>query len=271
MLMASPLPLLHAQTDFTRVYGPVDRDVAVPRETGVFGHVDPAASTEIVEHIKAVGASTWHDMYATGKITYPNGDKAEVDDATFSILNGDSYRLDINAPQGTRSIRVLGGFGAIQESDGTKDFLLPSTAAQGLAAFPQLRVATFPTNHTSIYDKGTLTVDGKVLHRLAVERPLGSVAMGDYSATKKRTPPDIVTDLYFDPTSHLLSKSAASIRLSGSRSEFIQCVTYDDYQKIDNSLIPFRFTQSLNGQVQWVLQLDHVELNTGLKQANFHF
>jgi hypothetical protein len=262
---------LQAQTQFTRVYGPTDRDVAIPSATGVFGHVDSAASAEIIAHIKAVGAPTWHDMSATGKITYPDGDRAEIDDATLSILNSDSYRLDVKTPQGTRSTRLLGGFGAIQESDGTKDFLLPSTAAQGLAAFPQLRVATFPTNQTSIYDKGTLTVDGKALHRLAVERPLGSVAVGDYSPTRKHTPPDILTDLYFDPTSHLLSKSVASIRLSGSRSEFVQCVTYDDYQQIDNSLIPLRLTQSLNGQVQWVLQLDHVELNTGLKQADFHF
>ena len=172
MLITSSVALLHAQTDFTRVYGPVDRDVAVPTATGTFGRVDAAASTEVVEHIKAVGASAWHDMSGTGKITYPSLDNEEVDDVTLSILNGNAYRLNIKGTQGTRTIRLLGAFGAIQEADGTKQFLLPSTAAQGLAAFPQLRAATFPTSQTSIYDKGTVTIDGKTLHRLAVERPL---------------------------------------------------------------------------------------------------
>jgi hypothetical protein len=271
LLLAFPLHPMLAQTDFTRILGPVDRDVKVPTATGVFGHVDAAASTELIDHVKAVGASPWHDMSGTGKITYQLGESAEVDDAALTILNADSYRLDIKRNQGNRSIRILGASGVTTEDDGSKQFLLPGTAAQGLFAFPQLRVATFPGNLTSIYDKGMLAVDGNTLHRLSVEHPLSNAPAASKSANSKSGPVGVVTDLYFDPVSHLLIKSVASIKLSGLRSEFIQCVTYDDYRQVGTSLVPFRFEQSLNGQVQWTLQLDEVELNTGLKQANFYF
>jgi hypothetical protein len=270
MLVSLPLSLLQAQTDFTRIYGPVDRDVSVPSATGLFGHVDPAASTEILEHIAAVGASPWQDMSASGKITYPLGDTSEADSATLTIFNGDRFRLDVQTPQGTRSTRIVGGSGATLRSDGSKDFLLPFTAAQGLVAFPQLRVATFPTSQTSLYDKGLQSVDGTTLHRLAVEHPLGKPPSALPSA-KATVPPSVVTDLYFDPASHLLMKSVASIKLSGMGSDFIRCTTYEDYRKVGAVLVPFRISESLNGQVQWTLQLDSVALNTGLAQTNFIF
>jgi len=243
-----------------------DRDVSVPSSTGIFGHVDPAASAEILQHITAVGASPWQDISASGKITYPLDDTSEVDDAVLTILNEDSFRLDVHTPQGTRSTRIAGASGATLQSDGSMDFLMPLVAAQGLVAFPQLRVASFPTGQTSIYDKGLLSVDGTTLHRLSVEHPLGQSL-----SAKAGVPTSVVTDLYFDPASHLLTKSVASIKLSGRGSDFIRCTTYDDYRNAGASLVPFRISVSRNGQVQWTLQLDTVALNTGVAQTNFIF
>jgi hypothetical protein len=268
-LLAFPLHLTLAQTDFTRVFGPVDRDVKVPAATGSFGHVDATALAELVDHIKAVQSSAWHDMSGTGKITYPLGDSSEVDDAVLTVLNADSYRLNVTKTQGSQTIRTIGGHGVIVDGDGKKQFLLPATAAQGFLAFPQLRVSTFPSSQTSVYDKGMLAVDGKTLHRVSIEHPLGNASAASSSAKGAHAPVGIVTDFYFDPVSHLLIESVASIKLSGLRSEFLQCITYGDYRSVDGSLVPFRFEQSLNGQIQWTLQLDTIELNSGVKQTFF--
>ena len=257
------------QTDFTRIYGPVDRDVAVPKLTGVFGQVDASALAELVDHIGAVLASGWHDMSGTGKITYMVGETTEVDDATLTILNANSYRLDVARPQGTQSTRSIGEFGVLIATNGSKQFLPPATATQGLFAFPQLRVATFPSSQTSIYDMGMLSVDGKMLHRISVEHPLGAAATPNSSSENAHPPVGVVTDFYLDPVSHLLIKSVASIQLSGLRAQFLQCTTYSDYRKVSGSLVPFRFEQSLNGQIEWVLQLNAVELNTGIQQSSF--
>ncbi len=241
----------------------------MPAATGVFGHIDAAALAEVVDQLKAVQVSPWHDMSGTGKITYPLGDSSEVDDAALTILNGDSYRLDVTRTQGSESTRIIGEYGVSNTGDGNRQFLFPATAAQGLLAFPQLRVSTFPTPQTSVYEKGMQVVDGKTLHRLSIEHPLGKPSVASSTAEATHAPVGIVTDLYFDPVSHLLIKSVASIKLSGARSELLQCITYGDYRNVDGSLVPFRFEQSLNGQIQWILQLSAVDLNTGVKQTFF--
>lgn len=271
LLLALPLHCADAQNNFTRIFGPVDKDVAVPVATGVFGHVDASASTEILEHLTAVGLSPWQDLSAAGTITYPLSGVDEMDTAAFTILNADSYRLDVQTPQGARSTRIIGGSGATLQPDGSKEFLLPVAAAQGLVAYPQLRIAAFPSSQTSVYDKGMLAVGGTTLHRIAVEHPLGNPSASVASSGNPTAPTSVVTDLYFDPTSHLLIKSVASIKLSGLGSDFIRCTTYDDYRKVGASMIPFHITESLNGQVQWSLQLNTVALNTGLAQTTFTF
>ena len=91
----------NAQTDFTRVYGPADPDVPVPQAMGVWGRIDPAATSQLAAYVKAVGTPAWKDMSATGQITYQGGGKPEQDSATLTVLNGDNYRLDVQTRAAT--------------------------------------------------------------------------------------------------------------------------------------------------------------------------
>ena len=52
----------HAQTEATRVLGPLDSEVVIPARTGVLGRVDPTALEEIVLHLKVVGSAPWTGM-----------------------------------------------------------------------------------------------------------------------------------------------------------------------------------------------------------------
>ena len=69
----------------------------------------------------------------------------------------------------------------------------------------------------------------------------------------------------------LLLKSSAFVTFAGTRSRLLQCVTYDDYRQAGDSMVPYKFSESLDGQLQWVLQLSQVQTASSLKQSDFFF
>lgn len=81
-----------------------------------------------------------------------------------------------------------------------------------------------------------------------------------------------VLDLYFDSTSHLLLKSADYVQLDTSdRQHYVRVVTYGDYREVDQTLIPHQYSQTLNGQKQWTLQLAEVHLSPATDASYFQF
>ncbi len=273
LLLISPALALQAQTDRGRVYGPLDSDVKMPKATGKFGQIDASASSEIASHRNAVGASsTWQGMSGTGQITYPGDSSPVVDDATFTILNIDNFRLDVTTANGIQSTRISGAYGAIKSADGTMRYFVPTSAKQGLVAYPLLLDAAFPRVGTSVFDMGMITVNGNPLHRITVERPLNPAMLPSASMPmREKLWQDVVTDYYFDPTTHLLHKSVDLIQIPGSKSKMLQCITYSDYQRVEGVLIPFNYRQTLNGHVQWILQLNQVQAYPSQQQSFFIF
>ncbi len=254
-----------AQSAQTRSYGPFDKGVAFPSKTGILGQRDGTALSEIVEHLKVVGASSWTGMQGTGQITYGSEDSTAYS-ATLSILGTTGSRLDGQTSKGQLSIRINGRYGKIQEADGRLYPIVADTAASGIFQFELPRLADFPDSTASLLDRGSCSVDGRAFHRLTYEFP----TTGIKATTHKRD--TVATDLYFDPTTHLLVKSANSIHIDGARNtDFLRVITYDDYRKVGDSMIPFRFTQTLDGQKQWTLQLSEVQLNPALKTTFFEF
>lgn len=228
--------------------GPPLTDTPVPTAIGKVGQPDAGALSEVLEHIRAVGAAPWTEMEGKGQITY-GGDSA-TNEATLIIVGNSRFRLDAQTSTGTSSIRINGRSGKIREADGHTFPLLPETAASGLFQFQTLRLADFPDASTSLSDRGLATIRKVSLHRITVERRL-------FPAQKK----SVVTDFYFDPQTHLLVKSVNSIRVDGTgNNAFLRVITYEDYRRVDGVMIPFRFTQTLDGQKQWTLQLSDVQL-----------
>lgn len=272
LLLLSCSLALRAQTDPTRIYGPLDRDVKTPRATGTFGQVDAAASAEVSGHKNVMGASEWQGMTGTGQITYPNANAPVVEDATLTILNTDNFRLDVTTAKGIQSTRISGTYGAFRNADGKMRFFMPNTAMQGLVGFPLFLKSTFPNPATSIIDKGLVTVDGIPLHRITVERPINPAVPPPASMPmREKLLQDVVTDYYFDPTTHLLHKSVATIQIPGSASRLLECITCGDYQRVQGAMIPFLYRKTLNGQLQWTLQLNQVQLNPNQPQSYFTF
>lgn len=252
-----------SHVDLTRIYGAEDRDVPTPTFTGTLGQKDTSALQELIDYLKATNITAWQGMQASGTLTDGTGAN---DQATLTVLNGDHFRLDVETPKGKRSTRINGGYGKTLEVDGKSFFMPLATAKAGLIAFPRLLVSSFPSSDTSFIDRGQVKIDDQMLHRITVEE----------SASTSKTATDQhninVTDLYFDVSSHLLLKSVSSVQLDSSdRERYLVAVTYGNYQKVQGSLIPYSYSQNLNGQRQWSLQLNEVNLQPTVDTSYFQF
>jgi len=239
--------------------------IAIPVKTGKLRRIDASALDEVHAHIAAVGATTWGGMQGTGTITYGSQD-ATAYDAILSNAGGNKFRLDAQTKQGTLSIRIRQFAGKIQDSNMRISTLDPDTASTGIFPFEILRTKAFPSPATSLIDNGLVNIEGIQLHRITYE--YGSI--GKNSLTHARNTAAI--DFYFSPTSHLLVKSSASVLIDGTpRSHFLVVDTYSDYREVGSSMVPFRYTEIIDGQLSRTLQLTNVQLDPTLDSSYFDF
>ncbi len=252
-----------AQVDFTRIYGSQDQMIPTPSFVGRLGQKDTAALQELIDYIKVVNITAWQGMQASGILT---DDSGNTNQATLTVLNGNDFRLDVETPKGQRSTRISGSNGQTLEVNGKSFVMPPATAKAGLIAFPRLLVSTFPSSNTAFIDQGQIQINGAFLHRITVEE----TAFPNETIADQH---DInITDLYFDPSTHLLIKSASAVQLdSADRERYLLVVTYGGYQKVQGSLVPFGYSQSLNGQQQWTLQLNQPNLQPSVDISYFQF
>jgi len=257
------LSMCFGQSSPTRGGGAFDSDIPIPLTSGVLGQQDASAMAEVAAHLAVVGNSPWTGMQGSGQIRYGTSDQT-IYPATLSILGGSSFRLDSQTAQGGTSIRISRRYGKIQSADGQMLLLPPNTAESGLFQFELPRLTGFPNPSASLIDHGLNLVGGMQLRRLTYE-----FLVGNPSAKNKET---VVTDLYFDPSTKLLIKSSNAIRLNGANNtSFLRVITYDDYRLVSGAMIPFRYTQTLDGQKQWTLQLTTAQLNPALNATSFQF
>jgi len=228
----------------------------VPVSTNKLGQFDTPALSEVLEHLKVVGTSPWTGMQGKGTITY--GDDKTSYPASLAIVGNTKFRLDGQSAHGAFSIRINGRIGNIQEADGKTYPLMPKTAASGIFQFQLPRLEDLQTN-SSVIDHGLTSSNGISLHRLTIERP--------FTSNHK----NVATDFYFDTKTHLLVETSNSIGLEGVGSSILRTITYGDYRQVDGVMIPFSFSQAIDGHKQWTLQLSEVQLNPSIQTTYFTF
>jgi hypothetical protein len=253
----------NAQAPFTRIYGPQDQGIVVPQYVAPTGSQAAGAQLVIRSFLQAVGVTNWNGMQATGTITY--GATGNSDPATLTVIPDNQVRLDVTTSDGTRSMRIDGDAGEVQEPSGTRRALPPLEARAGLLAFPWLLASPLANPHVTVLDDGLISVSGESFHRITIERTPSSVA----SPTQDES---LVMDLYFSPTSDLLMKSAVYVKTSNSDQErYLQVDTYANYQNFGGLLLPLTCSQTLNGQAAWTLQFTSIEPPPSTDPAFFHF
>ena len=233
-----------------------------PIKTGILGSKTPQALSEITALIQAASLGTLKDLQATGTMTFPGGDTHPAS----LCLSGSGYtRLDITMASGTRSVRLRGPSGVYQSETGSRGFLPPATAMAGVLALPRIWADAVAGARISLFDGGTYPVQGKSLHRISIEYPLQS---GDPISPT----PSVATDLYFDPTTHLLLYSVDVVMLSEAHNQaFTRITGYSSYQVLSGIVVPTSIQQSINGQLQWTLSIAQLTLNTNPPASTFSF
>jgi hypothetical protein len=256
------------QFDATRISGSVDNDVPIPIASHVIATVDPAAAQVIAAHFQAIGATPWTGMQAQGTLAYSGVEGSSLN-AELLISGMDKFRLNVSSPNGTQSTIIRGHHGVSKAADGSVHGMLSSTALLGLVQFHFLRRASFANSPLALLDRGVIEIDGAQLHRISiVVPPIRGVA--DTPISKRVALQTI--DFYFDPKTYLLIKTVSVVRLQGQGTQnFLRVITYSDYRQADNTLIPFRMEESLNGEPQWVLQLAQVQLTSAISLNDFDF
>lgn len=242
----------------------------MPQTAPLVARQDAAALQEFLAYRAAISLGSWIDMQASGTLTstaFNSSGGMTPETATLWIRNHDAYRLDVQKPKGISSLRIDGTYGALQHQDGHVRAMDARDAVAGLFAFPMLMEATLPATNTMLVDQGTVIVDGAALHRISVESPWPGNPLDD-----KGKPLTTVTDLYFNPQTHLLAKSAnAMVGSKATPERYRSVVTYADYRAVNGMQIPFLYRETLNGQILWTLQLNQIQLNQGVSQTEFHF
>lgn len=234
-----------------------------PVATAVLGKRDAGALAEINAHILAVGAGGWHSLEATGTLTYPDGSSHE---ASLFLAGSRLQRLDIEMDSGTRSIRIRGFAGRYQDERGNQGSLPPVTSSAGIVAFPRIWVDAAASSKISLHDQHLYTGTGSSLHRITIEYPL------EWPTRSHLGNQTAATDLYFDPSTHLLDYSVDAVTFNGSTRQSFQRVTsYQQYRQFSGINIPTIIKQYLNGQLQWTLDLNQVTINSNPETSSFSF
>lgn len=249
----------------------VDQGVAFPPLQPLLTvRQDPTALAIVRSYQKAVGNAAWADMEATGEMipeALRSAGETPGQDATLWISGQQRYRVDVQTPKGAISIRMDGVYGAMQPPGGHIIPMDARDAVTGLVAFPQFEGAAFPAGNASLIDRGTVPVDGTKLQRVTAEVPWMDSAAKDQPQSGVS-----ITDLYFDPTTHLLIKSANVLQgTDPGLSRDIKVITYGDYRTVDGVQIPFLLSESLNGKRIWTLHLSRVQFRRGMSEVNFRF
>ena len=248
-------------------HGDTDRGVLLPQVASATGQQDSAALQAVRAYQSAVGLVAWNDMQGFGSMVSTTGNSDAARNVVLYLGKHGKTRLDTQMPQGERSVRMLGAYGVIQRENGSTEAIDSRNALDGLVAYPLLDDPNFPDASLTLIDQGNVTVDGVSLHRVSVASPWPGTG-----GSPNGNPPMSVVDFYFNPTTHLLIKSASSILNNPRASEpNLQVISYADYQPVDGMLIPFQCSETLNGQQMWTLQLNQVKLNNGFSDSDFHF
>lgn len=257
-------PVSHTETLVNKgVVPPLSVPLAVVRQ-------DPGALAVIRAYQIAVGRRLWENLVATGTVVPETHQPTRIiagQPATLWISGTQAYRLDIETPRGSISIRIEGASGGIQQPNGHMIRMDSRDAAVGLFAFPLISNGDFPNKQTSLMDQGTVQVDGVTLHRVTAEIPWSELTKGG-----KKISGVGITDLYFDPSTHLLVKSVNVLQGTDPRlARDVRVISYQDYRPAFSGLLPYRLMESVEGHHVWTLQITQIASQAAPQAVDYRF
>lgn len=255
LLFAFMYPGLFAQSATPPTVAEQDSTLPTPRLWGRSGTQEPGALAIVRKSIQATGDTEWVGFQARGSIYYGSDSSAPSYPATLTVLKDGQTRLDVERPDGLISSRFSGPSAGLQVADNPVMRVDARDAIRGLVIFPTALMASETLPTLSLRVSGQMTVGDNVFSTVALGRPLPPhVRSIDLNAAA------VVTDLYFDNHTGLLSKSVDMVpQLGGFQQLLKRVITYSNYENNNGVLIPMRYDATLNSQPTWSLTLTSVQ------------
>lgn len=247
------LPMLAQHTDIPKVTGPVDGTFRFPAFAGKLGEKDPNA-VGVIERYLSIAAPAGSDgLCGAGKIAI--GPEALVTlNALLAIDGSGRSRLDMMAPAGVRSVRMSGLNGGIEQEDGSVVRFPASVSRAGLFPTSSALRKMLKSSEAALRDDGEITVGGVRYRAVTVAQPLVP------GRPSNSLIPSVVTQLLFDSGTHLLLKAVDSVVLSeSSRSRHLRVVSFADYGRRGEEIVPATISEARDGQATYRLTLTEVQ------------
>ena len=230
---------------------------------------DPQALAVLTQMAAATGwnpGSIPRDAVATGTVTRYRGDVQEALSVTVKARGARQHRTDLQAPVGQTSTIVNGDSAAAVKPDG--NYFIPTHSAISMQPwcfpfFSDLTAAADPA--VSLRYIGTETVAGQLAHRVEIKRepsasdPLrlvrrraGQLTVWISASTFFPIRIEYVRIANDNPTA-----ARPGIRI------------FSDYRAVNGLALPFHQEEFAGGQRLYALQLNSVNFNVGLSDADF--
>lgn len=214
---------------------------------------------ELQAYVTATGLAAWSGMKATGITTYVDAPDALA--TTLSMLPENRTKLTVTSANGDNVTATNRTHGHVQYAGGI-DLKMPALAVVcGILPFDLPVLVVQSSGTFTVVDQGTVSLSGIPFHRITVERDIVEREAGAGADLRS------AVDLYFDPSTHLLAKSAGVFQLPGAgRHRFVRVLTFGNYTASGTMRIPASLSETLDGQATWSLTLTSV--NTATPPAN---
>lgn len=227
---------------------------------------DPQAVAILQQSYTAMGRTVPNDSVANGTLTVVAGSLAET--GSIQILTrGTKQSLEqVTTPTATRSVVFSQGQANEQIGTVVRPLYLERAASSESALFPLVLVADALNNpDAAIQYVGAETLNGvSVIH---IRTWNTYTSQPDWQGIAEFT----MKDMWFD------SKSALPVKLSymqcetggNSNSDVLVEVFFSGFQNFTGVMYPSSVAKWLNGTLWMKVQINSVNLNTGLTDANF--
>lgn len=228
---------------------------------------DPQAIMLLTQALSTAGGSvldSLHDFQGTGTITYYWAGQQVKGSATVRGKGPGQFRLDAALPSGERSWTVNNGLGSLRNPDGSVSEIPYHNAVNlGGLTVPFTRVsATMHDAALSVSYVGLQQVEGQQFHDIKVQKRL----------TPEASSREESADIFLDPkTFAIVGIQDKTHPRQTMTVDIPHAVYFSDFRTVQGALVPFSVSEYVNNQRVWSLQLDNLEFNTGLTDADFQF
>jgi hypothetical protein len=222
--------------------------------------------------IPAVSGVT--DYKGSGALTFhQSADVAVQGSVTVNGKGFYQFRMDENFPTGVRSWSLNQGITSRKNENGQVSQYPPKSALPSSDASPyqvpmSMANLVFPYLHflSAVTDsnfalkyQGLVQLNGRSVHDVQVQQTAPGAMGKDPFFVEYHT-----MDLFIDPSNFQIVLVQDKIP-----NHIVHQVFYSDYRLVGSVVIPFAISEQMGGQKTWDVQLNQINLNTGLQDSDF--